>query len=137
MVILRFLLYILYVNEFDQGGNSLCPTVQAAFDLLGKKWTGLILRRLLGGPLCFSELVRAVSALSPRMLALRVKELEVAGIVARTVSRETPVRVTYSLTLKGKALEPVMKGIEDWAREWDSPRTNETDAAVAQASALG
>jgi len=125
------------VNEYDEGESSLCPTVQAAFDLLGKKWTGLILRRLLAGPLCFSELVRAVSDLSPRMLALRVKELEAAGLVARTVSLDAPVRVTYSLTSKGKALEPVMKGIEDWARAWNPPLEDGSNDSVAPASALG
>ena len=133
------------MSEKAPGELALCPTVQAAFDLLGKKWTGLILRRLMGGPLCFSELVRAVPALSPRMLALRVKELEMTGMVARSVSMDTPVRVSYALTAKGQALEPVLRGIEDWARAWnenlpgEAPEVdtgNEKGIAVAPASAL-
>jgi len=52
------------------------------------------------------------------MLTERLKELEAAGIVTRTVDTGTPVRTTYQLTEKGRALIPVMRGIEQWARAW-------------------
>ena len=99
-------------------GIGACPRVQAAFELLGRKWTGLILHTLLGGELCFTELGRAVPSLSARMLALRMKELEGEGLVDRNVNPGPPLRVSYRLTEKGRALEPIVKGIEDWALAW-------------------
>lgn len=96
----------------------LCPRVQAAFELLGRKWTGLIIHELLQGERCFSELARAVPSLSARMLSLRMRELESAGILARVVSPGPPLRVSYSLTEKGRALRPVLEGLASWARIW-------------------
>jgi len=98
---------------------SLCPQVQAAFEMLGKKWTGLILHELTAGERCFMALERAVPSLSSRMLALRMKELEALSLVERKVEPGPPLRVTYRLTPKGKALEPVMRGLASWAREWN------------------
>jgi len=92
--------------------------VQAAFELLGKKWTGLILHELLSGERSFSELERAVPSLSSRMLALRMKELESTDLLVRQVEPGPPLRVAYRLTDKGKALGPVMRGIAAWARVW-------------------
>jgi DNA-binding HxlR family transcriptional regulator len=98
--------------------TELCPTVERAFEILSRKWAGLIIRELSAGPLHFSDIERRISSVSARMLAERVKELEVEGIVTRTVRTESPVRVVYALTEKGRALIPVMKGIEAWARQW-------------------
>jgi DNA-binding HxlR family transcriptional regulator len=99
--------------------HSLCPRVQAAFEMLGKKWTGLILHELTAGERCFMALERAVPSLSSRMLALRMKELEARGLVDRKVEPGPPLRVTYSLTPKGRGLEPVMNGLASWAQEWN------------------
>jgi DNA-binding HxlR family transcriptional regulator len=98
--------------------EGLCPRVQAAFELLGRKWTGLIVHELLSGDRCFSELARSVPSLSARMLALRMRELEAAGILVRSVSPGPPLRVSYSLTEKGRALKPVLGGLAAWARKW-------------------
>jgi DNA-binding HxlR family transcriptional regulator len=98
--------------------HSLCPRVQTAFQLLGKKWTGLILHELAAGERCFMALERAVPLLSSRMLALRMKELESAGLVDRLVEPGPPLRVVYQLTPKGQALQPVLEGLADWARHW-------------------
>jgi DNA-binding HxlR family transcriptional regulator len=100
------------------GQLSICPSVQDAFDVLGRKWTGLIVHLLSGGERHFCEMEKAVPALSARMLAARIKELEEEGIVLRTVHASSPVRVTYQLTEKGRDLIPVMAGIEEWARKW-------------------
>ena len=102
-----------------QEDHSLCPRVQAAFEMLGKKWTGLILHELTGGERCFMALERAVPSLSSRMLALRMKELEALDLVARQVEPGPPLRVIYRLAPKGRALEPVMRGLAGWAREWN------------------
>jgi len=92
--------------------------VESAFDVLGRKWAGLIIRQLSSGPRHFCEMERGIPAVSARMLTERMKELEAAGIVHRAVETGTPVRTVYDLTEKGRALIPVMRGIEDWACAW-------------------
>jgi DNA-binding HxlR family transcriptional regulator len=106
------------MTKADEMPFAICPSVQAAFDLLGKKWTGLVVMSLSGGERCFSELVKSVPKLSPRLLALRMKELEREGLATRRVDSGSPVRVAYALTEKGRALLPVMRGVADWARAW-------------------
>jgi DNA-binding HxlR family transcriptional regulator len=98
--------------------TSICPSVERAFELLSRKWAGLIVHVLSGGPLYFCDLKKAVGPVSARMLTARMKELETEQIVQRTVETGSPVRVRYSLTAKGQALQPVMEGVEQWAREW-------------------
>jgi len=85
--------------------------------LLGKRWTGLVLSILMTGTRRFSEIESALP-ISGRLLSERLKELEAAGLVSREVFPEVPVRVEYSLTPKGKAMEPIIKAVEDWAHEW-------------------
>ncbi len=85
--------------------------------MLGKRWTGLILFQLLSGPQRFSE-VEAALPVSGRLLTERLKELEKEGIVHRQIYPEVPVRVEYSLTEKGRALEPIFKDIQSWAERW-------------------
>lgn len=98
--------------------DRMCPRYEAASELLGKKWTGLILRVLLGGPRRFCEFRAQVPHLSDRLLSERLKELEEAGIVRRTVHDTKPVLIEYSLTEKGQALEPVVASIATWAEQW-------------------
>ncbi len=97
---------------------KMCPKFSAAFAVLGKRWTGLILRAMLLGQRRFSEIVATVPLLSDRMLAERLKELEAVGIVKRTVYPDVPVRVEYELTPKGRDLEPVMNAVQRWANKW-------------------
>lgn len=97
-------------------GMLLCPSVEAAFSLLAKKWTGLIIYSLIEGELYFCDMERAIPALSARVLTQRIRELEEAGIVIRRVGSSSPVRVSYRLTEKGVSLANVIKGIADWAR---------------------
>jgi DNA-binding HxlR family transcriptional regulator len=96
----------------------LCPRFEAAFELLGKRWTGLIIRSLLGGPKRFSDIQEIIPNLSARMLTERFKELEEQGIITRTVYPEMPVRIEYQLTEKGKDLEKAMNEIQNWAEKW-------------------
>ena len=86
---------------------------------MGKRWTGAILLVLLDeGPLRFSEIKQAVPELSDRLLSERMKELEAEGIVERHVIDDTPVRVEYALTDKGRALEPAVRALKSWAHDW-------------------
>jgi len=93
-----------------------------AVELVGRRWTGAILRALMSGLCRFSDITGAVPGLSDRMLAERLKELEAEGIVLRTVVPETPVRVGYSLTEKGRALESVIGALSAWAERWETRR---------------
>src|SRR4029453_18313429 len=86
-----------------------------AFDLLGKRWTGVLLGTLRGGPVGFRALARAVPGISDSVLSDRLGELTAAGLVARTVAEGPPVSVTYTLTKAGRALLPALEQIQRWA----------------------
>ncbi|GAA3402846.1 winged helix-turn-helix transcriptional regulator [Paenibacillus hodogayensis] len=96
----------------------LCPKFETAFELLGKRWTGLIIRVLMNGPMRFKDISSMIPDMSDRMLTERFKELEQAGIVVRNVYPEMPIRIEYSLTEKGKALRPVMDAVQVWGDDW-------------------
>lgn len=97
--------------------TGLCPRLAKAMDLIGKRWTGLILYQLLDGPHRFNEIESSLPV-SGRLLSERLKELEKEGLVERKVYTEVPVRVEYSLTDKGQALEGAIRNIESWAEGW-------------------
>jgi DNA-binding HxlR family transcriptional regulator len=101
-------------------GRSLgcCPLYHEAVELVGRRWTGAILRVLMDGPLRFSEVAQAVPELSDRLLSERMKELEARGIVERTVLPGPPVRVEYSLSQMGRELEPALSELQRWAKRW-------------------
>jgi DNA-binding HxlR family transcriptional regulator len=88
-----------------------------AFDLLGKRWTGVVLGTLSGGPTGFRDLGRAVEGISDSMLSDRLSELSSAGLVTRTVGEGPPLSVTYTLTDAGRALLPALEQISRWAEE--------------------
>ena len=97
----------------------MCPKFENAFELLGKRWTGLIIRTLLSGQKRFSDIADAIPNMSSRMLTERFKELEREGIVIRKVYPEVPVRIEYELTEKGQELKIVMDEIQNWAEKWN------------------
>jgi len=99
-------------------GTFVCPYFHEAIELLGKRWSGAIVHELLTGPKRFSELSHTIPQISDRLLSIRLKELEACGIVTREVYDDSPVRVDYALTPKGRALDPSLKAIRAWAREW-------------------
>lgn len=98
--------------------NAFCPYFHRAAELIGRRWTGAILRALLSDVQHFNEIKCAIPDLSPRMLSERLKELEAEGIITRHVIPTTPVRTEYELTEKGRELAPVIASIEHWAHEW-------------------
>ena len=95
-----------------------CPLYHEAVELVGRRWTGAILRVLMDGPLRFSEIAQAVPELSDRLLSERMKELEARGIVERNVRPGPPLRVEYSLSRMGRELEPALTELEHWAHRW-------------------
>jgi DNA-binding HxlR family transcriptional regulator len=98
--------------------ESCCSAYHRAVELIGKRWTGAIVFVLMDGPLRFSEVKMLVPDLSDRLLSERMKELEAEGIVERRVIDDMPVRVEYRLTEKGRALEPALRALKQWARSW-------------------
>ncbi len=98
--------------------SAFCPTYHRAIELIGRRWTGVILRAMLSGAARFSDIAAAVPGLSDRLLSERLKELEAEGIVSRTVVPTTPVRVDYALTAKGQALNEVIVAVSLWAETW-------------------
>ncbi|MEH7335533.1 helix-turn-helix domain-containing protein [Neobacillus drentensis] len=97
--------------------SIICPRFEKAMGILSQRWTGLILYQLLSGPKRFCALESSMG-ISGRVLSERLKDLENLDIVKREVFPETPVRIEYSLTEKGKALQPIIKEIEKWSQTW-------------------
>jgi DNA-binding HxlR family transcriptional regulator len=97
---------------------ALCARFHRAVELVGRRWTGAVIRLLLSGRMRYAELRNAIPEISDRMLSERLRELEAEGILVRTVVPETPVRVEYELTPKGRALEAAVVEIEEWASRW-------------------
>lgn len=98
--------------------SKMCPKYESAVEILGKKWTGLIVRVLLDGPKRFKDIKKQIPDMSDRILTERMKELEQLGILNRRVYPESPVRVEYELTDKGKDLEMVIQSIQHWGEKW-------------------
>jgi DNA-binding HxlR family transcriptional regulator len=110
---------------------AFCPYYHRAVELIGRRWSGVILRALLTGVCRFSDLTAAIPGLSDRLLSERLKEFEAEGLVVRCVVPETPVRITYELTDKGRALGGVVEAVSEWAEEWvacNSPSVSAVDA---------
>lgn len=101
--------------------EPVCPFFHEAVELVGRRWTGVILRVLMDGPLRFSEVAAAIPELSDRLLSERMKELEARGLVRREVLPGPPLRVRYSLSQMGRDLEPALGELQRWARRWLSP----------------
>jgi DNA-binding HxlR family transcriptional regulator len=93
-------------------------SLRRAFDLLGKRWTGVILAVLETGPAGFAELRRAVGSITDSVLSDRLTELVAEGLVERRVVGTRPPGVSYALTDAGAALLPVLDRLADWARAY-------------------
>lgn len=97
---------------------ELCPRFHRAIELVGRRWTGAIVFVLLRSRCRFATLRAAIPDITDRMLSERLRELEQEGVVERTVVPDTPVRVEYSLTKKGRALGAVVDAMVDWSHKW-------------------
>jgi DNA-binding HxlR family transcriptional regulator len=98
--------------------TELCPRYHRAVELIGKRWTGAIVRTLITGPRRFNELLAAIPGISDRLLTERLRELEAENIVRREVRPDSPVRVIYELTPSGRELGPALDEIARWAERW-------------------
>ncbi len=104
--------------EPAEASESLCPRFHRAVELIGRRWTGAIIRVLLPGPRRFNELLAAIPGISDRLLTERLRELEAVGIIRRDVLPESPVRVQYELTCRGRELREPLDALGRWAERW-------------------
>jgi DNA-binding HxlR family transcriptional regulator len=116
--------------------EHMCPRYQHAVEILGKRWTGLIIKLLMDDAMRFNELAEHLEVISDRMLSERLKELEHEGIIERRVSTGAPVRVNYQLTDKGRALSPVIAAIEVWGQRWIDPEATFALSGEATAQSM-
>ena len=97
--------------------SNFCPEFHKAVELIGKRWSGAIVREMLAGATRFTDLMHAIPDLSERMLCARLRALEEEGIVERRVLG-VPMRVEYHLTEKGRDLQGVFAAVGAWADRW-------------------
>jgi len=103
------------MNETHVAGSC---AVAGAAEIIGAKWTALLVHDLSEGARRFTELEHSCPGISPRTLAERLRALEHEGIVARHSYAESPPRVEYDLTSKGRALLPVIDAMRSFGRSW-------------------
>ena len=100
-----------------------CPaglecSIEKVMEVLGGKWTFLIIKHLFDGPLRFGELRKTLDGISPKTLSARLKELEEKEIVLRTAYLTVPPMVEYALTEKGSSLKPIIIAMKAWGAKW-------------------
>ena len=101
----------------DSSYNQFCPVAMAA-EILGARWTLVLLRELVVGSTRFNDLRRGVPRMSPALLSKRLKDLETAGIVTRSPVVAEPGAFEYRLTEAGRELKPVIEAIGCWGQRW-------------------
>jgi DNA-binding HxlR family transcriptional regulator len=102
----------------DRNAIAFCSVYTQAVELIGKRWNGAIVRALHSGVERFSDLAATIEGISFKMLSERLKELEDANIVARVVTTDRPLQISYHLTPKGEALAVTLRQIAQWAYTW-------------------
>lgn len=108
--------------EMDAQIRACDAAVTLAFSVLGKRWNGMIVSTLGGGPSTFVAMRRSVAGISDTVLSDRLAELASAGLVARTVDAGPPVTVSYALTESGQGLLPILDQLGAWASANLDPR---------------
>lgn len=110
--------------------RSTCP-VAVSLDILGDKWTLLVVRDILLGARRYSDFEQSPEQYPTNILAERLRRLVDHGLAEKTAYCDRPARFEYRLTAKGRALKPVLKGMMKWANEYYPGTTNEPGGAVS------
>lgn len=97
--------------------NTICPVARTA-EIIGGKWTLLIIRDLASGIKRFNQLERSLQGISPKTLSERLRSLEEEGIVVRQTFAEMPPHVEYSLTAKGRDLVDLIESMRSYGERW-------------------
>ena len=104
-------------NRFENYDCSRGCPVEASLEIIGGKWKGVVLFHLLEGTMRFGELQRSIGGVTQRVLTKQLRELEADGLINRTVYPVVPPKVEYSLTDKGRTLEPILLALQAWGVE--------------------
>lgn len=102
----------------ELSASNICPRFEYTFNILGKKWNGLIIETLLNGPKRFKDITVSIDGVSDRVLAERLKELEAENLIKRPEGQENNPRGGYCLTKKGQDLRSIMDTVHDWSDKW-------------------
>jgi DNA-binding HxlR family transcriptional regulator len=103
-------------GESSGSEGIVCPRFHAAVELVGRRWSGALLLKLIDGPHFLRELLAAIPGISHRLLSQRLRELEAEGLVERSVHDGVPARVSYCLSESGRELEPALRELYEWAQ---------------------
>ncbi|GAB3556817.1 winged helix-turn-helix transcriptional regulator [Spelaeicoccus albus] len=102
----------------EEAVGGACPSFVTAMDVIGRRWNGIIIEAIGRGNHGYAEISRFVGHVGDTMLAKRLRELEADGLVERTVEAGPPIRVTYTLTVAGSALLPILEDITSWGHAY-------------------
>ena len=100
------------------GEGPICQHFQRAAELIARRWVPQVIYAMQSGPRRYTELKAAIPHISDAVLSERLKELEAASIVVRTVEPSTPVRIEYALTPRGDELASTLGALQVWAERW-------------------
>ncbi len=103
-----------------------CARFHRAVELIGGRWTGAIIQTLLQGKTRYALIKAAIPDITDRMLSERLRSLEGEELVTRRVAPQSPIRVEYELTAKGRSLESALQEISTWAERWISLESEES-----------
>jgi DNA-binding HxlR family transcriptional regulator len=120
----------------DEPPHPVCSRFHKAVELIGGRWTGAIIQTLLQGKTRYALIKAAIPDITDRMLSERLRSLESEELLTRRVVPESPVRVEYELTEKGRSLESSLNEIGTWAERWiplDDENENRTSASESKA----
>jgi DNA-binding HxlR family transcriptional regulator len=92
---------------YSMEGMKRCP-VDNTSKLIGKKFTVLIIRNMMSNQTRFNQFIESIEGINPKTLSIRLKEMEKDGFIHRKIYHETPIRIEYYLTEKGKALKSIL-----------------------------
>lgn len=104
-------------GELVPGGTEVCPIV-SAIQQIGSSWNLIVIRYVFERPMGFNELLRSIDGMNSKTLSRVLKHLQEREILSRKILSTQPFSVEYSLTEKGKALEPVMESLRQWGDNW-------------------
>lgn len=107
------------ITQYDSEAlESKSGCIASAMEIIGNKWTALILRDLAHGPKRFGELEKSVGSINPRTLSQRLDDLEKHAIITKESYAEVPPRTEYRLTAKGEDLIPVLRAMSAWGDKY-------------------
>ncbi|EMC49320.1 winged helix-turn-helix transcriptional regulator [Streptococcus mutans] len=114
--------------QTDVNKERMCP-VAKTLSLIGGKWKGLLIYRLIDGKKRFNELQRMNPRISHRSLTLQLRELEASGLIKRTVYPVIPPKVEYELTELGQSMKPIIIAMYQWGRDYQDKESEGTASA--------